>query len=254
MVQRQERAVRAVSQDWHQNFDSQTTGCGCTHTVLAPTLASADHTLENPVMPQHHTLSHAGSLALSVSELTHDTVKMVADRNNFKATMQSLLQKHVYRYHFPQHSKLRMYIHEPPSALLHQSSCSIAGSYTTSYLSSHKPCYYCKSLEILELIILLLHVTPLAIWYRQNHCETFQGSCKCCLWQCHCLDADCGLGIAWPSAYHCESMPQSQWILNIVPVSTLSATSSYSFCTAYLLFDATHGDNLQLHMATSFPA
>lgn len=237
MVQRQERAVRAVSQDWHQNFDSQTTGCGCTDTILAATLVSADHTLGNLVMPQHHTLSCADSPALSEPELTHDTVKMVAVRNDFKATMQSLLQKHVYRYHFPQHSKskLSMYIHEPTSALLHQSSCPIAGSYITSYLSSHKLCYYCKSVEIQELIILCLHVTPLTIWDSQNHYETFQGSRKCHLWQYHCLDADCGLGTAWPSAYHCESMPEPQWKQNIVSVSTVSATSSDSSCTAYYL-------------------
>lgn len=84
--------------------------------ILAATLASADHTREHPVMPQHHTLSCAGSLALSKSELPHDTMRMVAVRNDFEATMQSLLQEHVYSYHFPQHkkSKLSIYLHEPP--------------------------------------------------------------------------------------------------------------------------------------------
>lgn len=51
-----------------------------------------------------------------------------------------------------------------PSALLHWSSCPIAGSYIISPLSSHKPSYHCKSLEIQELIILPLHVTPLAVF------------------------------------------------------------------------------------------
>lgn len=98
----------------------QTTGCGCTHTILAATLASADHTLEHPVMPQHHTLSCAGSPELSEIELTHDIVRMVAVTDDFEATMQSLLQKHVYSYHFPQHrkSKLSIHLHEPPFTLL----------------------------------------------------------------------------------------------------------------------------------------
>lgn len=85
-------------------------------TILAATLASADHTLEHPVMPQHHTLSCAGSLALSKSELTHVNMRMVAVRDDFEATMQSSQQKHIYSYHFPQHrkSKVSIYLHEPP--------------------------------------------------------------------------------------------------------------------------------------------
>ena len=137
--------------------------------ILAATLASADHTCEHPVMPQHHTLSCAGSLALSKYELPHDTMRMVAVRNDFEATMQSLLHEHVYSYHFPQHrkSKLSIYLHEPPFT----SFCSpspvilpcIAGSYITSHLPFHKSGYHCRSSEIQELIILPLYVTPLAI-------------------------------------------------------------------------------------------
>ena len=94
----------------------QTTGCGCTDVILAATLASADHTLEHPVMPQHRTLSCAGSLALSRGELTHDNMRIVTVRDDFEATMQSLLQKHVYSYHFPQHrkSELSIDLHEHP--------------------------------------------------------------------------------------------------------------------------------------------
>lgn len=96
----------------------QTTACGCTHMILAATLASADHTLEHPVKPQHRIVSPAGSPALSKSELTPNTVGMVAVRDDFEATVQSLLQKHVYSYHCPQYrkSKLSIYLHEPPFA------------------------------------------------------------------------------------------------------------------------------------------
>lgn len=103
------------------------------------------------------------------------------------------------------------------------------------------------------MLLLLLYLTPLAIWDIQNHCETLQGSRKCHLWQYHCLYADCGLGIAWSSAYHCKSISQSKQ--NILPVSILmSATPSDSSYAAYSLFDPSHGDYFQLHVAGSSPA
>lgn len=90
------------------------TGRGCS--ILAAALASADHALKHPVIPQHHTLSCSGNPSLSKSELSHDSMRIVTVRDDFEATMQSLLQERVYSYHFPQHgkSKLSTYLHEPP--------------------------------------------------------------------------------------------------------------------------------------------
>lgn len=112
------------------------------------------------------------------------------------------------------------------------------------------------------MLLLFLYVTPLAVWDSQNHCETLQGFHKRRLRQYHCLDVDCGLGIACSSVYHWESMLQLkqcisvtvyQCIIVTVPVSTLTS-NSIRFFLCSLFSDGSHGDYFLLHLASSFPA
>lgn len=91
-------------------------------------------------------------------------------------------------------------------------------------------------------------MTPLAIWDSQNHCETLQGFHKCHLWQYHCLDVDCGLGVVCSSVYHWESLLQLEQC--ILPVSTLTS-HSVQFFLCSLLSDPGHGDYFLLHLASS---
>lgn len=82
-------------------------------------------------------------------------------RDDLEAAMQLLQQNLVYSYCFPQHRKSNRSPRSSFCILL--LSLSVAGSQSTSHLTSHNPSHHCKSSEIQELIILPLHVSPLAI-------------------------------------------------------------------------------------------
>lgn len=143
--------------------------------------------------------------------------------------MQLLGQNLVDSYCFPQHRKSNLSSWSSFFILL--LSLSVAGSHSTSHLTPLNPSHHCKSSEIQGLIILPLHIAPVAIHHPSCYMgqpETLwklQRSQKSRSWH----ESRPSAAVVWSAVNHCKPMAQLEQKTLLVSTGWLGTPFTFLF-------------------------